>query len=273
MRRPSSIPAATAETAETAGRSPHGTEDPRRQAPPGQVTRAAKPGPSPENACVSAPPAGSGFTATSRLPDPPAIRISRPGTAAGRSASPVTTSQAPAAAAANASVITHRSAALTAARALTVPATGLKDRAAARQQPSTRRPAAPEPRPRRPRPTRAPSAPRSSQVNPAAATTGGASPAAAGSGGRARLSRERSPGRPPAGSGVLCPPGRLPPLGPGDPGTSCCAALPPSIPVPAALTTPAPISACLTATNPTVPRPGCRRQGPSSRPGMPTSPA
>jgi hypothetical protein len=64
--------------------------------------------------------------------------MSRPGAAAGRSASPVTTSQAPAAA--NASVITHRSAAPTAARALTVPATVLNERGcsvAAIVQPAT----------------------------------------------------------------------------------------------------------------------------------------
>jgi hypothetical protein len=54
---------------------------------------------------------------------PPAIRMSRPGTAAGRSASPVATSQAPASA--NASVITQRSAEPSAARALTVPAMAL----------------------------------------------------------------------------------------------------------------------------------------------------
>jgi hypothetical protein len=40
MSRASIIPAATAETA---GRSPHGTEGPRRYAPSGQATRAAKP--------------------------------------------------------------------------------------------------------------------------------------------------------------------------------------------------------------------------------------
>ena len=54
---------------------------------------------------------------------PPAIRISRPADAATRSASPVMTSQAPTVA--NTSVITHRSAAPGAARALTVPPTAL----------------------------------------------------------------------------------------------------------------------------------------------------
>ncbi len=112
-------------TAETAGRSPQGTDSARRQAPPGHVTRAAKPTPA-QHACVSEPPACSGLAATSTPARPPAIRMRRPGAAADRSASPVTTSQAPAAA--NATVITHRSVAPTAARALTVPAAALNGR-------------------------------------------------------------------------------------------------------------------------------------------------
>lgn len=56
---------------------------------------------------------------------PPATRISRPGEAAGFSASPIMTSRAPTAT--NTSVITHRSAAPTAARELTVLVTELKE--------------------------------------------------------------------------------------------------------------------------------------------------
>ena len=125
-RRASNVAAALADTA---GRSPHGTDGPRRQAAAGQATRAAKPTPA-QNAWLSEPPACSGFAATSTPAAPPTIRISRPGGPAGRSASPVMTSQAPANA--NASVITHRSAAPTAARALTVPLAASKDRGCSR---------------------------------------------------------------------------------------------------------------------------------------------
>ncbi len=133
-RKPIMIPAATAATV---GRSPQGTDSPRRQAPSGHITRAAKPTPA-QHACASEPPACSGLAATSTPARPAAIRMSRPGAAAGRSASPVTTSQAPATA--NASVITHRSAAPIAASALTVPATALNGcgcRAAAIVHPAT----------------------------------------------------------------------------------------------------------------------------------------
>ena len=70
-------------------------------------------------------PGCSGLAATSRPATAPAIRISRPGALAGRSASPVTKSQAPTTR--NVSVITHRSAAPGAASALTVWATGSKE--------------------------------------------------------------------------------------------------------------------------------------------------
>jgi len=80
-----------------------------------------------QNACAREPlPAGSGFAATSTPAIPPAIRMSRPGAAAGLSARPVTTSQTPTAS--STSVITHRSAAPSAARALMVLATALNER-------------------------------------------------------------------------------------------------------------------------------------------------
>jgi hypothetical protein len=80
-----------------------------------------------QNACCSDPPrAGSGVAATSMPAIPPAMSMSRPGSAAGLRASPVTTSQAPTAS--SPSVITHRSAAPTAARELMVLATALKGR-------------------------------------------------------------------------------------------------------------------------------------------------
>jgi len=121
--RPSSAPAATAETA---GRNPPGTEDPRLRPPSGQAVRAMKPIVA-QNACAREPlPAGSGFAATSTPAIPPAIRMSRPGAAAGLSARPVTTSQTPTAS--STSVITHRSAAPSAARALMVLATALNER-------------------------------------------------------------------------------------------------------------------------------------------------
>jgi hypothetical protein len=109
----------TEAAAETCGRSPHGTEGPRRRSAAGQAAIAASPAAA-VSACRSEPPppAGSGLAATSRPAAPPVTRISRPATVAGRSARPVAISHAPAAA--NASVITHRSAAPRAARALTV---------------------------------------------------------------------------------------------------------------------------------------------------------
>ena len=102
--------------APTAPMAPAGVPRPAR--PPGRRPARA------QQAWASDPPACSGFAANTPA-RPAAIKIRRPGAAAGRSASPVMTSQAPAAA--NASDITHRSAAPTAARALTVPAIALKD--------------------------------------------------------------------------------------------------------------------------------------------------
>src|SRR5579859_1730262 len=134
--RPSSAPAATAETA---GRGPPGTQDPRLSPPSGQTVRAIKPIAA-QNACAGEPPlAGSGVAATSTPAIPPAIRMSRPGTAAGLSARPVTTSQTPTAS--STSVITHRSAAPSAARELMVLATALTERGcspAAKVHPPTR---------------------------------------------------------------------------------------------------------------------------------------
>ncbi len=120
----SRLSSSAAALTETAGRSPHGTEAPCRHAPPGQATRVAEPAIA-QTACASEPPACSGFAATSMPAMPPAIKISRPGEAAGRSASPVMTSKPPTTA--KVSVITHRSAAPTAARALTVPAAASKE--------------------------------------------------------------------------------------------------------------------------------------------------
>src|SRR5229473_953221 len=113
--------------AATAGRRPHDTEGPRRHAPAGQATSAAHPAPA-QIMCGSGKlvPGCSGFAATSMPATAPAIRISRPGAPAGRSASPVTKSQAPTTR--KVSVITHRSAAPGAASALTVWATGSKER-------------------------------------------------------------------------------------------------------------------------------------------------
>ena len=110
--------------ADTGGRSPHGTEGPRRQAPAGQATTPAHPAAA-KTMCGTGKlvPGCSGFAATSMPAAAPAINISRPGVPAERSASPVTTSHAPTST--NVSVITHRSAAPTAASALTVSATGL----------------------------------------------------------------------------------------------------------------------------------------------------
>jgi membrane-associated phospholipid phosphatase len=106
------------------GRSAHGTPGPRRRAPIGQLVSRANPmaarmkcGTEPKP-----PPSCSGLAATSRPATAPTSSITRPGMAAGRSASAVTTSQSPTTA--NVSVITHRSVAPIAASELTVSATG-----------------------------------------------------------------------------------------------------------------------------------------------------
>jgi hypothetical protein len=121
--RHSSTPAAPTDTR---GRSPQGTEGPRRWLPAGQAVRAMKPAVA-QNACGSEPPplAGSGFAATSMPATPPAISMSRPAEVAGLNASPVKTSQAPTPR--SATVITHRSVAPCAARALMVLATASKE--------------------------------------------------------------------------------------------------------------------------------------------------
>src|ERR1700685_79475 len=111
-------------TADTADRSPHGTEGPRRHAPVGQAVRAVKVTPA-HSPCVGEPPTCSGFAATSTLTAPAAARISRPGIAAGRSASAVAITQAPVTA--NAAVITQGSAASRSVRVLTVLASQLKE--------------------------------------------------------------------------------------------------------------------------------------------------
>src|ERR1700722_6264246 len=113
----------TTAPADTAGRRPHGTEGPRRHAPAGHATSAAHPMMA-QIMCGSGKlvPGCSGLAATSRPATAPAIRISRPGARAGRSASPVTKSQPPTTR--KASVITHRSTAPGAASALTVWVTG-----------------------------------------------------------------------------------------------------------------------------------------------------
>src|ERR1017187_4292032 len=113
--------------ADTAGRRPHGTDGPRRQAPAGQATSAAHPA-AVQIMCGSGKlvPGCSGFAATRMPAAAAAIRISRPGALAGRSEIPVTTSQAPTTR--NVSVITHRSAAPGAASTLTGWATGSKER-------------------------------------------------------------------------------------------------------------------------------------------------
>ena len=133
--RPSSTPAALAETA---GRSPAGTKGPRFRAASGQAARAIKPTAA-QKVCGSEPPppAGSGFAATSTVATPPAIKMSRPAKAAGLSASPVRTWQAPTPA--SASVITHRPVAPCAARELIVPADRVEGM---RVQPGSHRPAA-----------------------------------------------------------------------------------------------------------------------------------
>ena len=64
--------------AHTAGRRAHGTDGPRRQAPPGQAASATKPTDA-QVACGSEPPPGGcGFTATSMPAADPVTRISRP---------------------------------------------------------------------------------------------------------------------------------------------------------------------------------------------------
>ena len=75
--------------------------------------------------CAGEPPTCSGCAATSTLAAPAAARISRPGIAAGRSASAVAISQAPVTA--NAAVITQGSAACRSVRVLTVLASQLKE--------------------------------------------------------------------------------------------------------------------------------------------------
>jgi hypothetical protein len=117
--RPSSVPAATPDTA---GRRPAGTEAPRLQAKAGHAASAVKAAAA-AKMCGSElpPPARTGFTATKTMATPPVIKSNRPAAAAGRSASPVMTWHAPVPN--RASVITHRSAAPTAASALMVPVT------------------------------------------------------------------------------------------------------------------------------------------------------
>jgi hypothetical protein len=113
--------------ADTAGRRPHGTDRPRRQAPAGQATTPAHPAAA-QITCGTGKlvPGCSGFAATSMPATAPAISISRPGALAGRSASPVTKTHAPTTT--KVSDITHRSAAPTAASALTGSATGFTGR-------------------------------------------------------------------------------------------------------------------------------------------------
>jgi hypothetical protein len=125
--------------ADTAGRSPHGAEGPRRHAPVGQAIKAMKVTPA-HSPCTGEPPTCSGFAATSTLAAPAAARISRPGIAAGRSASAVAISHAPVTA--NAAVITHGSAASRSVRVLTVLASQLKEggcRTVATVHPPTRK--------------------------------------------------------------------------------------------------------------------------------------
>src|ERR1700744_5691617 len=125
-------------TAEAAGRSPHGTEVPRRHAPTGQAIRAVKGGAAPSPGAAG-PPACPGFAGTSTAAAPAAARISRPASAAGRSARAVATPQAPVTA--NAATVTQRSATPGSVRVLTVLASQLKDegcRAAASVRPPTK---------------------------------------------------------------------------------------------------------------------------------------
>src|ERR1700733_6512418 len=124
--------------ADTTGRSPQGTEGPRRHAPVDQAIRAVKVTPA-HSPCAGEPPTCSGFAATSTLAAPAAARISRPGIAAGRSAIAVAISHAPVTA--NAAVITHGSTASRSVRVLTVLASQLNEggcRAVATAHPPTR---------------------------------------------------------------------------------------------------------------------------------------
>jgi membrane-associated phospholipid phosphatase len=76
--------------AAAAGRSAHGTAGPRRQAPAGQVVSPANPIAA-QTKCGTEPkpPGCSGFNATTMPAMEPAIKMSRPGVLAGRSASAV----------------------------------------------------------------------------------------------------------------------------------------------------------------------------------------
>ena len=123
----SRVSSAATALADTTGRSPQGTKGPRRHAHAGQATSAPHPAAA-QIMCGSGKfvPACSGLAATRMPATAPDIKISRPVALAGRSASPVTKSQAPTTR--NVSVITHRSAAPGAASALTVWATGSKER-------------------------------------------------------------------------------------------------------------------------------------------------
>src|ERR1700722_5251454 len=120
----SSASKAPTPAAETAGRSPHGTEVPRRHAPTGQAIRAVKAAVA-HSPWAREPPACSGFTATSRAAAPAAARISRPAGAAGRSARAVAMPQAPVTA--NAAIVTQRSAPPSSVRALPALGSQLKD--------------------------------------------------------------------------------------------------------------------------------------------------
>jgi hypothetical protein len=122
-----SVSSTTTAAADTAGRRPQGTDRPRRQAPAGQATTPAHPAAA-QIMCGTGNmvPGCSGFAATSMPATAPAISISRPGAPAGRSARPVTKTHAPTTT--KVSDITHRSAAPTAARALTGSATGFTGR-------------------------------------------------------------------------------------------------------------------------------------------------
>ncbi len=76
----------------TAGRSAYGTRGPGTRPATGQPAMATKPVAA-KNTCGSEPPcpARSGLAATSMVATPTAIRIARPASAAGLSASPVMT--------------------------------------------------------------------------------------------------------------------------------------------------------------------------------------
>ena len=74
----------------TAGRSPYGTPGPRTRPATGQKAMTTKPVTA-KSVCGSEPPLCSGFAATPMVATPTAIRITRPGNAAGLSASPVMT--------------------------------------------------------------------------------------------------------------------------------------------------------------------------------------